>query len=201
MDLKVEHAEKLIKIARDAISAYFEGKEYEVPAELKKEFKYERGVFVTLYVKNALKGCIGYPEPIMPLAESVANCAKAAAFEDVRFPSLKQEQVKDLRVELSILTEPQLIEVSKASDYLKKIEIGKDGLIVKDEYGSGLLLPQVPVEWKWDVKEFLDNTCRKAGLEPSSWKNMRKSIYKFQAQIFTEENGKIVEKKLEINKA
>lgn len=196
MKLTAQQAEKLIKIAKDAISAFFEGKEYEVPMELKKEFDYKRGVFVSLYVKEDLNGCIGYPEPIMPFAESVARAAVGAAFEDPRFPPLKIGQMKELRVELSVLTEPKVIEVDSPSNYLSKIKIGEDGLMIKDKFGSGLLLPQVAVEWDWDVKDFLDNTCRKAGLEPDCWKNMKKNVYKFQAQIFTEENGKVVEKKL-----
>jgi len=198
MNLNAKQAEKLIKIARDAISAFFEGKEYIVPDNAKKGFKDERGVFVSLYVGEELNGCIGFPEPIMPLAESVASAARSAAFEDPRFPPLKREQMKDLRIELSVLSKPELIEVKSPSEYLKKIRIGIDGLMVKDKFGAGLLLPQVAVEWGWGVKEFLENTCRKAGLDPDCWKNMRKNVYKFQAQIFTEEKGRVVEKKLKI---
>ena len=73
---------------------------------------------------------------------------------------------------------------------------GEDGLIIKDEFGAGLLLPQVAIEWGWDAKEFLDNTCRKAGLDVDCWNNMRRNVYKFQAQIFSEEKGKVIEKKL-----
>jgi hypothetical protein len=196
MMLTVKQAEKLFKVARDSISDYFEGKEYEVPAEIKKEFNEERGVFVSLYVGEDLNGCIGFPEPIMPLAESITSAARGAAFEDPRFPPLKKEQMKELRIEISILTKPEVIEVKKPSEYPSKVRVGRDGLMVKDEFGAGLLLPQVAVEWGWDSKEFLDNTCRKAGLEPNCWNNMKKNVYKFQAQIFTEENSKIIEKKL-----
>ncbi len=196
MKITVGQAEKLIKVARDSISGFFDEKEYKVPAEVKKEFSMERGVFVSLYVDDELIGCIGFPEPIMGLTESVASAARSAAFEDPRFPPLKNEQMKGLRVELSILTEPEIIDVSKPSEYPKKVEVGVDGLMIKDEFGTGLLLPQVAVEWKWDATEFLDNTCKKAGLEPDCWNNMKKNVYKFQAQVFTEEKGKVVEKKL-----
>ena len=196
MKLTVKQAEKLIKIARDSSSAYFAGKEYTMGEELKKEFKEDRGVFVSLYVKEELIGCIGFPEPIMPLGESVATAAKNAAFEDPRFPPLRKEQMKELRVEISVLTKPEVIEVKKPSEYPSKVKIGVDGLMVKDEFGAGLLLPQVATEWGWKPKEFLDNTCKKAGLEPDCWDNMKRNVYKFQAQIFTEEKGKIVEKKL-----
>ena len=196
MKITVGQAEKLIKVARDSISSFFDGKEYKVPAEVKQEFSIERGVFVSLYVDNDLIGCIGFPEPVMELAEGVATAAKNAAFEDPRFPPLKKDQMRGLRVELSVLTEPEIIEVSEPSEYPKNVEVGVDGLMIKDEFGTGLLLPQVAVEWKWDATEFLNNACKKAGLEPDCWNNMKKNIYKFQAQLFTEEKGKVIEKKL-----
>ena len=197
MKLTVKHAEKLIKIARDSIYSFFEDKEYNVSESLKKEFKEERGVFVSLYVENNLIGCIGFPEPIIPLAESVASAAKNVAFEDPRFSPLKKAQFKIMRVELSILTDPENIEVVKPSEYIKNVKIGVYGLMINDDFGSGLLLPQVATEWGWDVKEFLNNTCRKAGLEPDCWNNMKRNVYKFQAQIFTEEDGKIIERQAE----
>ena len=194
--LTVKQAEKLIKVARDSISAFFDGKEYVVPNDVKKEFKEERGVFISLYVQEALIGCIGFPEPIMGLAEGIAIAAKNAAFEDPRFPPLRKEQMKDLRIEISVLTKPKEIEVKEPSEYPKKVKIGLDGLMIRDEFGTGLLLPQVAVEWGWNSKEFLDNACKKAGLEPDCWNNMKRNVYKFQAQVFTEEKGKVVEKKL-----
>jgi len=199
--LTVRQAEKLIKIARDSIIAFFNDREYTIPDSLKKEFKEERGVFVSLYVQDTLIGCIGFPEPIMSLAEGVASAAKSAAFEDPRFPPLKKEQMKDLRVELSVLSKPEEIEVKKPSEYLEKVKVGVDGLVIRDEFGAGLLLPQVATEWGWEPKEFLTNTCRKAGLEPDCWNNMKRNVYKFQAQIFTEKDGKVIEKKLENKKA
>lgn len=196
MKLTVKQAEKLINIARDSISAVFEGKKYELSTGLKREFKEIRGVFVSLYVEEELIGCIGFPEPNKSLAESVVSAAQGAAFEDPRFPPLLKKQMKDLRVELSVLTKPAEIEVKKPSDYLDKVEIGVDGLVIRDEFGAGLLLPQVAVEWGWDSKEFLNNACKKAGLSPDCWCNLKRNVYKFQAQVFSEENGKIIEKKL-----
>ncbi|MBW2966025.1 TIGR00296 family protein [Candidatus Woesearchaeota archaeon] len=194
--IKLEQAKKLIMLARNAISVYFKGKETTVSDEIKKEFGEDCGVFVSLYIRDDLIGCIGIPRPIMPLYKAVIQAAKGAAFEDPRFPPLREDQFDSLRVEISVLTEPDVIEIEKPEDYLKKIEIGKDGLMIKDEFGSGLLLPQVAVEWKWNAKEFLNQTCRKAGLEPDCWCNTKRNVYKFQAQVFAEENGKIVEKKL-----
>jgi len=197
MKFTKDQAKKLIKLARDAISAGLKNKEFEIPEDYKEEFNEERGIFVSLYVKDDLIGCMGFPEPGRPLSEAVVNAAQGAAFEDPRFPPLKSEQMKDLRIELSILTEPKEIKVKKASEYPDKVKIGRDGLMVRDKFGAGLLLPQVAVKWDWNSKEFLDNTCKKAGLSPDCWNNMKRNVYKFQAQVFTEKNGKIVEEKQE----
>ena len=89
-----------------------------------------------------------------------------------------------------------LISWAFAEKYPKKVKIGKDGLVIRDKFGSGLLLPQVAVEWGWDSKKFLDETCRKAGLSPTCWDNMKQNVYKFQADVFREEKGKVVAKKL-----
>ncbi len=95
--IQLEQAKKLINLARDVISAYFENKEFAVSKEIKSEFKDDTGVFVSLYVKDELIGCIGFAEPVMPLYQAVIDAAKGAAFEDPRFPPLKKEQLKGLR--------------------------------------------------------------------------------------------------------
>ncbi len=193
--LTINQAKKLIKLANDSISSYFKQKPLKIPESIKKTFGKKQGVFVSLYVKEELAGCIGFPEPTLPLYQAVIRGALGAAFEDPRFPPLKKEQLKNIRIELSVLTTPKEIKVKKPEEYLKEIKIGKHGLLVKDEFGSGLLLPQVPIEWKWNAKQFLDHTCMKAGLSPDCWNNMKRNVYKFQAQIFTEKDGKIIEKK------
>ena len=193
--LTINQAKKLIKLAHDSISNYFKQKEPPITEQLKKEFGKKQGVFVSLYLNEELSGCIGFPEPTLPLYVAIIRGALGAAFEDPRFPPLKQSQLKNTRIELSVLTVPKEIKIKDPKEYLKKIKIGKDGLLVQDEFGSGLLLPQVPVDWRWDAKQFLDHTCMKAGLSPDCWNNMKRNIYKFQAQIFTEKDGKITEKK------
>jgi hypothetical protein len=192
----LSQAERLIKLARESIISYFNNKEPKVDDKLKKEFEEERGVFVSLYVDDELVGCIGYPEPVLPLWKAVKEAAKAAAFDDPRFPPLSKEQYKGLRVEISVLTKPELIKVKNASEYPSKVKVGVDGLIIRDPYGSGLLLPQVATEYNWDSKEFLCETCVKAGLDRDCWKDGRRHVYKFQAEVFTEEKGKVVKKKL-----
>lgn len=179
------NGQKLIKAARDAIGSRF-GKEFEISDEFKQEFKEKRGCFVTLKIKDELRGCIGFPEPVVPLYKAVIESAKNAAFSDPRFPQLSEEEFRHIRIEVTVLTKPELIKVKQPEDYLKEIEIGKDGLIVERGYKRGLLLPQVAVEWEWDVKEFLEQTCAKAGLNVDAWMEPDTKVYKFQGEIFSE---------------
>lgn len=192
--IKLEDAKELIKLAREAISSFFEGKEPKVSEHVKRRFSRRSGVFVSLYVGGELNGCIGFARPVHPLWKAIILAARGAAFEDPRFPPLKKEFMPRLEIELSILSEPAEIKVKKPEEYLKKIKIGRDGLLIENEFGSGLLLPQVPVEWGWDVEEFLKQACMKAGIEPDAWKDLRKKVYKFQAQIFREKGGRVIEK-------
>ncbi len=181
MDLA--QGEKLVKLARQSVSSYFSKQEIE-PLE---EFKEKLGVFVTILTKkNELRGCIGYPEAIYPLGEAVIKAAKHAAFSDPRFTPIKQEELNEIMFEVSILTKPELIEVKDPKEYLEKIEISKHGLIIEAEPFKGLLLPQVAVEHKWNVEQFLNYTCLKANLLEETWKEGSCKIYRFQTEIFRE---------------
>jgi len=182
--IKPGQGKLLIKLARDSISSYFLRNEPDTsPVQ---GFSHTQGVFVTLYKNNQLRGCIGFPEPVFSLCEAIIKSARSAAFEDPRFPPLQKEELKDIRIEISVLTVPKLIEVKKPEDYLKEIKIGKDGLIIRSSHGSGLLLPQVATEYKWGVEEFLGHLCEKAWLKQDAWKDTTNRIYRFQAQIFKE---------------
>jgi len=198
--LTLEQGEAIVKFARAVIEAEFSGIRPDVPEILKEVFKENRGVFVTLehYPNKELRGCIGYPEPIMPLGNAIRDSAKSAAFRDPRFHPVSENELKNLIVEVSILTEPELIKVKNPRDYPKEVKIGRDGLIVEKGWYKGLLLPQVPVEWKWNTEEFLCQTCVKAGLSPDTWLVPRIKIYKFSAHIFTEKepDGEVEEKKI-----
>lgn len=174
----------LIKLARESISSYFLQKEPDISTV--KQFSDRQGVFITLNKNNELRGCIGFPEPIFPLFEAVIKAARSAAFEDSRFPPLQKEELKHIKIEISVLSVPVLIKVKKSDDYLKEIKIGEDGLIIRSSLGSGLLLPQVATEYNWDVEEFLGHLCEKAWLKQDAWKNTKNQIYRFQAQIFKE---------------
>jgi len=195
-DLSIDQANELLELAQNTISCVFEKKRFEIPEDIKKKSNEKRGVFVSLYINKELNGCIGFPEPVMPLYRAVVDATMAAAFDDMRFLSLKKEEFVDLKIELSILTKPEEIIVDNVSEYPLNVKIGSDGLIIKNNMFSGLLLPQVAKKHKWNSKEFLDNTCVKAGLGPGCWKEDDCRVYKFQAQVFSMEKGIMVGKKV-----
>ena len=193
--LNLEQAKKLIGLARNSIETYFSRREQKITKEIKAEFSTVMGVFVTLNKGNELRGCIGYPEPIMPLYEGIAKAARGAAFSDPRFPPLSKEEFGSTKIEISILTPPKLIEVRNPEDYIQKIKIGRDGLLVRGTFNSGLLLPQVAVEQKWNAQTFLEQTCVKAGLEPNIWYDFDNCrVYSFQGYVFSEQspNGNVI---------
>lgn len=191
----IEGAE-LVRLARVAVEKYLQES---IIIKSEKHTLEKAGVFVTLnYVtsskKEYLRGCIGFPLPEKPLYQGVVEAAIAAATEDPRFPPLDRQELNNTVFEVSVLTSPQQISVSPA-EYGKEIEIGRDGLILHWRFGSGLLLPQVPVELKWNVEEYLANICYKAGAPPDVWLDPSSKLYKFQAVVFkeVEPKGKVVQ--------
>ncbi len=177
--------QQLIKIARGVIEAAFKQKEIKIPLALKDKLSEKAGVFVTLEKKDELRGCIGYPEPILPLGVALIRAARAAAFEDNRFSPLRKEELDEIIIEISILTPPEKIE-AKPGEHPKHIRVGQDGIIVRKGAAGGLLLPQVAEEWGWNAEQFLSQTCAKAGLAPTCWADSELEVYRFQAQIFKE---------------
>lgn len=136
------------------------------------------GAFVTLTRKKQLRGCIGHIVAQNPLYRTVSEMAKAAAFEDPRFPPVTAKEWDDIQVEISILSP-----LERVKD-LTAITPGIHGLYMRQGSRSGLLLPQVAVEWGWDRETFLAQTCRKAGLPPDAWKDETTEVYWFQAEVF-----------------
>lgn len=151
-------------------------------------FDERRGVFVTLKVHPSghLRGCIGYPLPVHPLRLAVPRVAAAAAVEDPRFAPLSEREWPHIRVEISILTPPQLLEGSTPVERASEILVGRDGLIVEADGETGLLLPQVAVEEGWDVETFLAATSEKAGLDLDAWRRPDSVVYRFTAEVFAE---------------
>jgi uncharacterized protein (TIGR00296 family) len=191
-DLSLQEGKFLIDLARNAVREYLEkGKIIKPPESTPRKLFENCGVFVTINkLKNGIKklrGCIGYPYPTNPLVEAVIDSAINAATQDPRFYPLSSSEIQTVIFEVSVLTPPEEVRVDNPKDYLSKIKVGQDGLIIERGIYKGLLLPQVPVEWEWCEEEFLCQCCIKAGLPPDSWLTKDTKIYKFQAIIFEEE--------------
>ncbi|HJJ44923.1 MAG: TIGR00296 family protein [Methanocorpusculum sp.] len=146
-------------------------------------FSEPRGVFVTLTENGDLRGCIGYPYPVLPLKAALKDAAYQAALSDPRFYPVRAEELPFLDVEVTILSLPEKLTVP-ADLSPSVIEVGKHGLIAESHGMRGLLLPQVATEWGWDAAEFLDQTCIKAGLPADEWQKESCTISVFEGQIF-----------------
>jgi uncharacterized protein len=186
---------ELVRLARKAVEKYLHES---VVIQPDKTGDYKAGVFVTLnYLTRSkeehLRGCIGFPLPEKKLHQSVIEAAIAAAIDDPRFPPVDKQELENIVFEVSVLTPPEEIRC-KPTDYKKEIVVGRDGLVLRWRYGSGLLLPQVPVELKWDVDDYLANICYKAGAPPDAWLDPASKLFKFQAIVFkeAEPKGRIV---------
>ena len=193
--------EQLVRLARRAVEEYL-NESIVVNFDNMYQFSQKAGVFVTLnYVSNNeehLRGCIGFPLPDKKLYQSVIEAAIAAATQDPRFPPIGKEELANVIFEVSVLTSPEKINVQSPKEYQNHIKIGRDGLILRSKYGSGLLLPQVPVELKWDIDEYLANICYKAGAPPDTWLVPESQLYRFEATVYreSEPNGKIIKVEL-----
>ncbi len=155
----------------------------ETPVDLTPAFFDKRGVFVTLTKRGDLRGCIGFPYPYLPLADAIRQAAVAAALEDPRFPQVQVSELSVMELEVTILTVPEPLTCAP-EDYPAAVIVGKHGLIIKGMGGGGLLLPQVATEWGWNSTEFLDHTCRKAGLPSGCWRKSSVEVLTFEGQIF-----------------
>jgi hypothetical protein len=174
--LSEEDRSLLHRIAREAIGARLKDEQFELPES--ESLDIQRGVFVTLKIDGELRGCIGLIKAREPLNQAVADMARAAAFDDPRFPQLSRDEYDRLEYEISVLSP-----LKRIKDF-SEIEIGRDGLMIKLDMNSGLLLPQVASEHDWTVKEFLEQTCLKAGLPRESYKDRFAEIYRFSAEVF-----------------
>lgn len=179
-EFSLEERRLLLRLAHDSILSALEQREISVepPSAHLAEL---RGVFTSLHLRGALRGCVGYVLPVNPLYGAVAETARAAAFEDTRFAPVTREEAGELEIELSVLSPPQPIDP-------EAVEIGRHGLIVSMDGYRGLLLPQVPAEHNWDRVTFLQQTCRKAGLPLDAWQKGA-TIEAFTAEVFGDGSG------------
>jgi AmmeMemoRadiSam system protein A len=177
--LTASQQEFLLRLARETITAHLRGTKKPTLAGTDLVLKGKRGAFVTLHIDGDLRGCIGYPLPYKPLVETISEMALAAATQDHRFESIREDELGRLRVEISALTLPRPIKDPT------EVEVGRHGIIVSMGGRQGLLLPQVPAEYGWDRETFLRHGCLKAGLPDDAWKKGA-SIQVFEAQVFSE---------------
>jgi uncharacterized protein len=173
----------LLRFARDTIAAHLTGSAPPPPVPLA-DPQAHSGAFVTLHAHRDLRGCIGYPGSEKRLDDVVGLCAIAAATEDPRFSALTASELPEVEIEISVLTP-----ISAVRD-VGEIEVGRDGLVVRDGFRRGLLLPQVATERGWDRDTFLSHTCLKAGLKPDAWRTGA-AISRFQAEVFSEASERI----------
>jgi uncharacterized protein len=193
-----EEGKFLIKLVRDTVKSYLEkGNILRPPPDTPKKFYERSGAFVTINSvgkkEKKLRGCIGLPYPTNPLIEAVIDSAINASTQDPRFEPMSPGELDGVVFEVSVLTPPEPVETDDPKEYVKKIKVGEDGLIIERGFRKGLLLPQVPVEWGWCEEEFLCQCCMKAGLPPEIWLTKDAKISKFRAIIFEEQspNGEV----------
>jgi hypothetical protein len=197
--LSLKQGSGLVALARKSISYYFASGILLSETPFESSFKEKQGCFVSLhsFPKNELKGCVGFPLPVMPLWQACIQASVSAAFEDSRFSVLKISELSKTLIEVSVLSKPEELKCKK-EELPEKVKVGKHGLIVSKGFNSGLLLPQVAQSFNWSSAEFLEQCCLKAGLPSDSWKKPSCKIETFEAQVFKEETpeGKVVEEKL-----
>ncbi|MEM4377367.1 MAG: TIGR00296 family protein [Candidatus Nitrosotenuis sp.] len=184
----------LVHTARKVVTEFVKnGRRLELDEKSKKKLDFESGIFVTLNLVDELRGCIGFTLP-RKISQALPDAAIAAATQDPRFLPVKESELDKITFEVTVLTPPQKLKVDEPLQIPSKIKIGRDGLLIKHGYHSGLLLPQVPKEYGWNEKEFLDYTCQKAGLPPDCWMEKDTQIFTFEGIIFKEEhpNGNVV---------
>ena len=182
--LTPEEGRTAVRLARSAIEKTLNG-ERAAPPDLPAVFHERRGVFVTIKRQGCLRGCIGLPYPIKPLGEAIVEAAVSAALEDPRFPPVSRSELADIDLEVTVLTEPRQLDCPP-EERPGCVEVGRHGLIVSGLGTGGLLLPQVPAEYGWSSREFLDQTCVKAGLRPGCWRREDVAVLTFEGQIFEE---------------
>ena len=189
-----EEERLLLRIARDALDAWVLHRQrinldaYDLTPMLQEK----HGAFVTLRSAGALRGCIGYTQNREPLARAVLENAVNAASNDPRFDPVQPSEMPEISIEVSALTPGDAPETPfRRVHDLREIVIGRDGLYIElPPFRGGLLLPQVAAERKWNVGAFLQAVCQKAGYPDRSWENPEASLYRFSAQVFSEEDEK-----------
>jgi AmmeMemoRadiSam system protein A len=180
-EFTAEERAVLLRLAHESIVSALERREISLTPP-SPHLNEPRGAFTTIYFHGNLRGCVGYVFPVASLYRTVAETARAAAFEDTRFSPVSLQEAADLGVSLSILSPLRVITP-------EEVEIGRHGLVVSQGGRRGLLLPQVPVEHQWDRVTFIEQTCRKAGLPLDAWR-LGATLEAFTAEVFGDRDAR-----------
>jgi AmmeMemoRadiSam system protein A len=180
----------LLRLSRDTLEQYVRhATAPELPPNLSARLLEHRGAFVTLRQRRRLRGCVGYPAHRAPLAHTVISNTINAAARDPRFAPVTEDELCAVMIEVSVLARGETPDspYRRVHD-VRDIVIGRDGLFLEHGAGpSGLLLPQVPVEQQWSLEQYLEGICAKAGLAPGAWCSHGAALYRFSAEVFSEE--------------
>ena len=169
----------LLRLARQNLEAAVRGEQKPSPSEVPRGLCEPAGAFVSLHQQGLLRGCIGYLHALRPLYRTVMEAAAAAALHDPRFAPVRPPELPEVHLEISVLSTFRAIRPGE-------IQVGEHGLLIVQDRQQGLLLPQVAFEHQWDREQFLEETCRKAGLPPDAWRRGA-VIEAFTADVFREE--------------
>lgn len=181
----------LLDLARKSIESHFSHnslipEESDLPSEKLKE---KMACFVTLMIDGELRGCVGHLEAIQPLYLDVIQNAEAAAFGDFRFPPLMENEMEKIKIEISILSMPEVFEYKDSEELIEHLRKHKPGVILQKGPFRATYLPSV-----WEniesPEEFLSSLCLKAGLYPMSWRNGDLDIQTYTAGKFSEKKPK-----------
>ena len=178
--LNKKERKELLRIARDTITSYVTSGNIPSAETVSGGLASATGCFVTIKQHGRLRGCIGNFVSDKPLYRLVQEMAISAATRDPRFYPMKQSDLDDFELEISVLSPLEKI------DSVEAIKVGKHGLYIIKESSHGVLLPQVATEYGWDRETFLKHTCLKAGLPENAWQTGC-DIYIFSALVFGEE--------------
>jgi AmmeMemoRadiSam system protein A len=188
MHLSLKEQAYLLGISRKALEHFFEtGEELAIAAEeVPEDLRVEKASFVTLTKKGQLRGCIGKLLPVQMLYLDVLENTYSAAFSDYRFEALEEVELQDIKIEISVLSIPEVLKYDDPAGLIVYLEQKRPGVIIKQGYHSATFLPQVWNELT-DAKSFLEQLCLKAGLEKDAWQIPQLEVKTYTVQSFSED--------------
>ncbi len=187
--LTLEQGKKLIELAHHAVETLISKEELSLTPY--KDLSEVKPIVLILYIRSEIREVY---IPDQPLYKAVVRAARQTAFEHPRYASIGLDDLKNIRFEMALLTPPEVIKVLNFEDFSRRIRLGIDGLMIRGGTYSAIMLPDFPIRYSWDHDRALRYLTQKAGMHMDAWQNLSNKIYKFNAQIFSEEDGKVVQR-------